>query len=521
MARKQQNIRFDEWGNPIEAGNNPAGRPVRPDIPIFQTDSDAWDDTGPALPDQSRRGRRRWIIAAIAALCLAAAALAAVLILKPGQNDGPDGSPGGPKETTVSPETPVPADTTPTPTPAPTPVPTQAPAPSPTPTPALTPTPAPALTSAPTQAPTPAPTPTPTPVPTPTPTPVPAPSSDAWYPKEMRYYYWQLTEKEQQLYDILYDGISSYRDKIELPVNRYTLDEVNRVREMIIIDCPELFHWENLTSWYTVGSEYADSVELEYRMSREEWETRAERIRRIIEGLKTETAGMTDDYDVEFTAYRYVITHCRYSDLYGTPQADNAPIYSADSVLIDGDAVCSGYASAMTLVLRSLGIPCLRINTIEAQKHAWNKTRINGKWYNIDATWDDCGGERTFPAGENEFLAYLNLPDRMMTAHTAEQMEGISYPVCTDLADNYTVREGIYLAPGTADYSSALTNAALPLIRAGRKRFIVLVDTESTIRNIMSLADGIARAGYGIRTRTCTPLNSNIPEFNVLFVELQ
>lgn len=81
-----------------------------------------------------------------------------------------------PKQPTLNPMDPTPAEPLPKPAPTPRPTPTPSPTPTPVPTPVPTPIPTPVPTPTPTPVPTPTPTPVPTPVPTPTPTPVPTPT---------------------------------------------------------------------------------------------------------------------------------------------------------------------------------------------------------------------------------------------------------------------------------------------------------------------------------------------------------
>lgn len=83
----------------------------------------------------------------------------------------------------------------------------------------------------------------------------------------------------------------------------------------------------------------------------------------------------TVEYDDSgYTAYSTVYGRAHKFDMYGT--------------LVDKKAVCQGYAETMNYFLRKAGIPCGLATSVYIN-HAWNVVRINGKWYNVDATWDD------------------------------------------------------------------------------------------------------------------------------------
>lgn len=62
--------------------------------------------------------------------------------------------------------------------------------------------------------------------------------------------------------------------------------------------------------------------------------------------------------------------------------------YTAKELLLEGTAVCQGYASAYYYLLGYLGIPVGLVRSSE-MGHIWNAVYINGHWYHVDTTWDD------------------------------------------------------------------------------------------------------------------------------------
>jgi len=63
------------------------------------------------------------------------------------------------------------------------------------------------------------------------------------------------------------------------------------------------------------------------------------------------------------------------------------------SVIFDGRGVCDGYANAFKVLANAAGLECKVITGFVGEGpdngHAWNQIKIDGKWYNIDVTWDD------------------------------------------------------------------------------------------------------------------------------------
>ena len=59
---------------------------------------------------------------------------------------------------------------------------------------------------------------------------------------------------------------------------------------------------------------------------------------------------------------------------------------SAYGALYEGYAVCGGYSDTMALFLNRMNVPNFKASS---DMHVWNVVNINGKWLNLDLTWDD------------------------------------------------------------------------------------------------------------------------------------
>jgi len=63
--------------------------------------------------------------------------------------------------------------------------------------------------------------------------------------------------------------------------------------------------------------------------------------------------------------------------------------YTAYEALTTGEAVCQGYALLTYRLMQEAGIPVHIVSgTVSTGLHAWNKVKLDGKWYNVDTTWD-------------------------------------------------------------------------------------------------------------------------------------
>jgi hypothetical protein len=62
----------------------------------------------------------------------------------------------------------------------------------------------------------------------------------------------------------------------------------------------------------------------------------------------------------------------------------------AYQIIFEGYGVCDGYSEAFKILMNAAGIECKVIyGDTPYGLHAWNQVKIDGIWYNVDATWDD------------------------------------------------------------------------------------------------------------------------------------
>lgn len=105
------------------------------------------------------------------------------------------------------------------------------------------------------------------------------------------------------------------------------------------------------------------------------------------EALSVVKPGMTE-LEKAVVLHDYLVINCEYdydNYLQGTIPKTS---YSAYGVLADGIAVCQGYALAYKLLLNRVGIKCYMV-TSDSMNHAWNLIVLDGKYYQVDVTWDD------------------------------------------------------------------------------------------------------------------------------------
>ena len=88
----------------------------------------------------------------------------------------------------------------------------------------------------------------------------------------------------------------------------------------------------------------------------------------------------------------------------------NGRYYAATAygALVRGKCVCQGYAVAFYRLCKELGYSCRFVSSDKSEGcHAWNIVGLDGKFYYVDATWDDLIFEGKYDA-ENYYYFLVN-----------------------------------------------------------------------------------------------------------------
>ena len=123
-------------------------------------------------------------------------------------------------------------------------------------------------------------------------------------------------------------------------------------------------------------------------------------------------AGMSD-LEAALFFHDYLVTH-----IYYTPDSEResdggfpSVCHNAYGALMNGDAVCQGYALAYKLLLDEtdeayvMGLECTTVSS-DQLNHMWNAIRFYGDnhWYYVDATWDDPAPDKLSRSRHRNFL---------------------------------------------------------------------------------------------------------------------
>lgn len=254
------------------------------------------------------------------------------------------------------------------------------------------------------------------------------------YNGRKNYYYSSLSAEEKIEYTKIYN---SYMNKKDFTVN-VTEDKLSVLINGILYDNPEIF-WVD-SSYSFSKSPSGIFVEPEYRFNDEEIEKMKAELSAEVSRIVALAGSGASDFGREKFFHDYI---CK-NTVYDLETYDNFGD-SAYSVLIDGKAICEGYARALKMLLDACGIyNYLVVGNTENDEgkmegHMWNVVSIDGELYHIDVTWDDADGD----LGEIIYLYFNLTDDDIRKDHFDIEPNDNS---CSSLKFNYFAVNGLYFS---------------------------------------------------------------------------
>lgn len=266
------------------------------------------------------------------------------------------------------------------------------------------------------------------------------------------YYGYQYLKKQggslAAAYERIAAGSANLQTEITLKDAGITLSEkeLKSVMQCYHADYPQHFWYAGSYTYMLDGSKTAVSVELSYTMNTTQQQAAQKKVDAVVKELLAKAAYGQTVYERELILHDALASRVTYieathaHDLYGA--------------LVEGKAVCEGYARAFQYLLYQAGTQCLlvegssvRPGGSRGEAHAWNLVEINGKYYHVDVTWDDQTG-----AAVPIMHAFFNLNDALILEdHTISSDNAYPIPTCSSTTESYFVKEGTEVKSFTVD----------------------------------------------------------------------
>ena len=243
------------------------------------------------------------------------------------------------------------------------------------------------------------------------------------------YYYQHMSKVEQAVYHAMKTGFEAMALSFLVP--RVEAKELAEVFFRMRLDCPEIF--------WAVGFKYrsyrdSNNLEIlpEYLFEKSKVKDHQKAMKARVEKLVRPAMSMKEKEKEQYI-HDFICQNVRYDKL-------KKP-YSHEIIgpLGQGVGVCEGIAKTVKILCDNLGIWCMiAISEANPEKkikyrHAWNIVRIDGKYYHLDATFDNSLGKDS-----DIRYDYFNLDDsRIFRDHEPVIWK---VPVCSD-GDNFYYKE--------------------------------------------------------------------------------
>ena len=168
---------------------------------------------------------------------------------------------------------------------------------------------------------------------------------------------------------------------------------------------------------------------------------------------------------------------------------------SAESGLTRHQGTCESYQRIYSKLLDAAGIANGRIT---GNGHTWNAVKIDGKWCQMDLTWDDAS-DNWYGDLDQRHL-YFGLTDELMAIahsdHTANYQKGDYAYRSTDLSNNYFVRNG-----KADEWAAKYADRIQQHLDAKEESFSIDADNQSFPPSISGIQNEIVAYAMNLRER--------------------
>lgn len=221
----------------------------------------------------------------------------------------------------------------------------------------------------------------------------------------------ELTPEQQELYNLLRVSIMQNVIKIDVSAFEFDMETIKVVYWGLLEDDPSLF-WLNgrFVGYYMKSStepaldaEQEESytgpillVELKSLYPEEEIPQRREEFLQQARPVVEQALELDSDLARIHFVHNYIANTVEYVE---------GEYHSSYSAIVEGKAVCAGYAKAFAYYMDQLGIPNAYCTGYAREEyHAWNLVMVDGEYYNVDVTWDDPSGYKPTPWRYDYFM---------------------------------------------------------------------------------------------------------------------
>ena len=189
----------------------------------------------------------------------------------------------------------------------------------------------------------------------------------------------QIAEAQQYIYEQLLARAT----KFNISSFQILATDFNALYNGIINEHPDLYYVGKCSYYRSSATNCVTDIEMTYKDGFDD-----EAFSRAVKQALSHVDSSMSDMEKAIVLHDYIVINCQYDTTLA-----RANCHSAYGALAEQVAVCQGYALAYKYLLNQVGIECLMVTSTELN-HAWNMVNLDGKYYQVDTTWDDPTKDR-------------------------------------------------------------------------------------------------------------------------------
>lgn len=306
-----------------------------------------------------------------------------------------------------------------------------------------------------------------------------------------------------------------------------TRSEVLLAYSAVMSDHPEYF-WMSKT--YVTNKQDCVYMECTYNCTPAQKVQKQAQIRQQLNAFLSGLTGGMSQLALEKAAHDFVVSRTSYGYGGASPSDVDSDAYNIYGGLVSGSAVCEGYARSIQYLCTQVGLECVlqrgtAVSNVGQGRvdHMWNAVKIEGRWYQLDASWNDP----VYSDGAQRIsYDYFNLTKQQIQSNSGRQrtfyalagssnqteLSNFSLPECNSIAASYSSNSWAFVHPGEA-VGTIVNQAILEAQSRGLSSVEVFLDagSGSTFANsVYGCVDINWIANTGITHLICTGLGSYV-----------
>lgn len=254
-----------------------------------------------------------------------------------------------------------------------------------------------------------------------------------------KFYYNQLNETEQSIYNQLLETVAGMKKSTTLDLGGLSVEDISIIFRAVRYEHPEIYWIQGFK--YITDENNTSTLEFypNYIIDKNEKSEYDTKLKVWTERVESTVQQKESAFEKEKEIYDFIV----YNTKYNVEASLNQSLISA----VNGETVCLGFTKAMKYLCDKNNIPCVIVEGMSKSTgiaHSWNKVYIDNEWYNIDLT--NSSTAKIF----SDTYDMFNITDELIGKQFKEvQMTSgaitFNYPVADSIEDDYYNRNGLYI----------------------------------------------------------------------------